>query len=58
MGIATAKAETTTKAGLPHTNTPLNSTLLTWQHDIRSLAHRKHVDDSTYVKYIQSTYSI
>ena len=42
MDIATGKAETTTRTGLPLSTQPL-----TWQHDIKSLVHRKQVDDST-----------
>ena len=61
MEIAIAKAETTTRRATTHTqahihkhthNTPQ---LLTWQHDIKSLAERKQVDDSTVRWYIQGT---
>ena len=55
MDIASAKAEATTRTELPHTNTHKHTHKhthpstqpLTWQHDIKSLMHRKQVDGST-----------
>ena len=54
MDIATAKAEATTRTWLPHTHTHTNPSPhthlplpLTWQHDIKQLTHREHVDGST-----------
>ena len=54
MDIATAKTEVTTRTGLPHTNAPTPLTQpYTSQHDIKSLAHRKEVDGSMLIRYIQ-----
>ena len=52
MHIANVKAESTSRTGLQHTyahNHTDTHTIepLTWQHDIRSLLHSKHVDGST-----------
>ena len=48
MDIATDKAEASTRTGLPYTHTHTHTTqALTWQHDMKSLAHRKQVDGST-----------
>ena len=51
MDIVTAKSEATTSTWLPHTHTQTHTHTSTqplpWQHDIKSLAHRKQVDGST-----------
>ena len=47
MEFATAKAEATTRTGLPHTNTHTSTQPLTWQHGIKSLAYMEQIDGST-----------
>ena len=48
MDIATAKAKANTRAGYhTQTNTHPSTQPLTWQHAIKSLAHRKQVNGST-----------
>ena len=47
MEIATVKAEATTRTGLPLAHTTPSTQPLTWQLDIKLLAHREQIDDST-----------
>ena len=46
MEIATAKAESITRTGLPHSHNPSSQPLI-WQHDNKSLKHREQIDGST-----------
>ena len=50
MEIATAKAGGTTRTYTPIHTQP-STQPLTWQHDMKSLSHRKQVNESTVSKF-------